>query len=582
MPQAIAAEIIRDTHLEADQYVVITDYLRESMDCMNMQCIVSEVDKALRRFADVAVSEIYQNENGELFRIMPKDYGLTDFFMCQVNIKSMAEEVLEAGETVYYPLSQCAGERGRKELERMGGQAVLGLPVLDGGSVMAVMIVVLKEEDTPKGEVGVFSRMLCGFLAIQLKSAIRHDNLIKEANDRNKSEDNLDVIFHGSVDMIGIFDRDGYLKRLNPAFEARLGYTQEELSGKPITEFAHPDDRDYVQYVLDNIVREGTMGGLCHRFLNSDRRIIFLELKVRYMEESAEIIAMARDVTNQREVEAKNMALEQSIAMERMKTEFFSNISHEFKTPINIILSSVDLLKLKLRRDDEEMYDNQYKRFFTYTEQNSFKLLRLINNLLDCTKIDSGSLKLLARNCFIVPFVRQVVETTESYAHAHKITIQFQTDMEEGVLLYCDQDKIDRILLNLISNSIKHTKEGGKICVLLYNTPTHVQMSVADNGEGIPIKMLPHIFEKFRVYEEGFVKSCDGTGVGLSIVKGLTELHGGTVSVSSRRGEGTIFTVTLSKKLRKSMTVKRVKMVSEQQDAELHQSRLQMEMSNIE
>lgn len=582
MPQEIAAEkgpaAIRP---KADQYDVITDYLRDSMDCIDLQSIAAKVDQAVRQFMDVAFISVFLLEEGRLVRIVPKECVVPDFFIYQIDIDCAARETLKQGEAIHHPIDDNSGRRMGQDVEGLGGESILSMPVRHGDSVIAVLSVILKEKVTPRREIYDFYTAISGFLAVQLRNAMLHEELKKEVNDKSRVKADLDVIFCGSVDLIGIFSREGHLKRINPAFEKRLGYSREDLYGRSITRFAHTEDRDYVQYVLDNIVREGTMRGLCHRFLNVDNYIIFLELNVRYLAESDDIIVMARDVTNQREVEAKNMALEQSIALERMKTEFFSNISHEFKTPINIILSSIDLLKLKLRRDNSMLYHEQYEKFFTYTQQNSFKLLRLINNLLDCTKIDSGSLTLLAKNCRIVPFVRQVVATTESYAITHKINIFFETNVDEDLLLYCDQDKVDRILLNLISNSIKHTKGGGSIQVELTETPTHVQLSVADDGEGIPEKMLPHIFEKFKVYEEGFVKSCDGTGVGLSIVKGLTELHGGTVSVKSRRGAGTVFMVTLSKSLTKSVSAETVKLVSQQQDDELHQSRLQMEMSNI-
>lgn len=584
MPQSITVEAVRGgmPEPEADKYTVITDYLRDSMDCMNMQCIALKVEKAIRRFTDTAIAEILMKEGNELWRVVPKECRLPDFFVYQPDLKGIAEEVVRTGQVISYPLSEYVDKKTIKEIRAIGGKSLLGLPVCLKNETIAVMVISLKEEGPVSQEILEFCTTICGFLAIQLKNAVTHQDLEKEANDRSKAENDLDAIFCGSVDMIGIFDRSGLLKRVNPTFQSRFGYSSDELLGRQITSFAHPEDRDYVQYVLDNIEQERIMSGLCHRFINKDKKILFLELNVRYMEESDEIIAIAKDITSQREAEARNIALEQSIALERMKTEFFSNISHEFKTPINIILSSVDLLKLKLKRDNEELYEKQYRRFFTYTEQNSFKLLRLINNLLDCTKIESGALTLLAKNSLIVPFVRQVVETTESYATAHKIDICFETDMAEDMLLFCDPDKVDRILLNLISNSIKHTQEGGIIRVAMTETPTHVQLSVADNGEGIPAKMLPHIFEKFKVYEKGFVKNCDGTGVGLSIVKGLAELHGGSISVRSKRGEGSIFIVTLSKKLKKNMTASEVKMVSQQQDDELHQSRLQMEMSNIE
>ena len=560
---------------------VITDYLEKTVDCMDVKDIARKVQESVSGFLNTALVAIFIKGGSRMKQIIPAE-GLPKGFFFRETMEYTAFSAVRTGKPVCRSIADCKDELLRQELTAIGGMTELSMPINCGGEILGAFTVFLREEGTPAKEVYKFCAAICGFFSVQLKNAMLHEELVRQLNEKLRVETDLDVIFRGSVDMICVVSKGGYMKRINPAFEERLGYSRKELFSRRVSSFAHPEDEMYVDFVLNNIQSEGIMTGFCHRFLTKQGKTIFLELDVRYMADTQEIIAIARDTTDQREAEEKNVVLERSIAVERMKTEFFSNISHEFKTPINIILSSVDLLKLKLQRNDEKLYTEQYKRFFTYTEQNSYKLLRLINNLLDCTKIENGALTLLGHNCAIVPFIREVVKTTESYAQTHQIAIEFETRIPEDTMLYCDQDKLDRILLNLLSNSIKHTPAGGTIRVVLDQTKEHILMSVSDTGDGIAENALPHIFEKFKIHNNGFVKTCDGSGVGLSIVKGLAELHGGTAVATSARGKGSTFTVSLSKNLWEVGTASNLAAVGAHQDMQLHQSRLQMEMADLE
>lgn len=246
--------------------------------------------------------------------------------------------------------------------------------------------------------------------------------------------------------------------------------------------------------------------------------------------------------------------LQRSIAEEKLKTELFSNISHEFKTPINIILSSIDLLKLKLQMDNPAHYEESYAQYLHYTEQNCYKLLRLVSDLLDSTKLEHRSLQLLTSQCEIKSFIQNTLRCTETFAESSGIEIYFNTDIEGPCYLNCDRDRVDRILLNLLSNSIKHTPRGGTVSITLTQDPDYVYISVRDTGDGIPKAFLPYIFDKFQTCSDNFIKKSDGTGLGLSIAKGLVELHQGIITAESAPGEGATFTFSLSRHLPHSMS----------------------------
>lgn len=249
-----------------------------------------------------------------------------------------------------------------------------------------------------------------------------------------------------------------------------------------------------------------------------------------------------------------NLQIQRSMALEKLTTELFSNISHEFKTPINIIMSSIDLLKLKLQMDDPKNYEEKYAQYLHYTEQNCYKLLRLVSNLLDSTKMENRSLQLLTSKCDIKTFIQNTLRCTETFAQNYGIEIYYTSEIEGPCMLNCDRDRVDRILLNLLSNSIKHTPQGGQIFVNLSDDEDYVYISVRDTGEGIQPEFLPYVFDKFQTCSESFIKNSDGTGLGLSIVKGLVELHQGIITVNSTPGEGATFTFSLSKHLPHSMS----------------------------
>ncbi|MGL5693985.1 MAG: sensor histidine kinase, partial [Peptostreptococcaceae bacterium] len=172
--------------------------------------------------------------------------------------------------------------------------------------------------------------------------------------------------------------------------------------------------------------------------------------------------------------------------------------------------------------------------------QNSYRLLRLVNNLIDMSKIDSGFYKLNLSNNDIVYIVEEISLSVVSYANENGIKLIFDTDCEE-LIVSCDPDKIERILLNLLSNSIKNTKCGGCIHVNLTSNEEKVIISVIDNGKGIPKNKLGTIFNRFEQVDDLLNRSYEGSGIGLSLVQSLVKMHGGNISVESEVGVGSKF-----------------------------------------
>ncbi len=246
-------------------------------------------------------------------------------------------------------------------------------------------------------------------------------------------------------------------------------------------------------------------------------------------------------------VEALNIKAKEEEEYNNLKSEFLTTISHEFKTPLNIILGSIQLLESSDITNHEEFY-GIFNKYIKLQKQNSYRLLRLINNFIDINKIEDNHIKIKLCNNDIVKVVEDITMSIVEYTKLKDISIIFDTDVEEKIIAF-DADMIERIMLNLLSNSIKFTERGGEIEVNIYNKEGKVKISVKDNGIGIPEDKLEMIFDRFGQVENSLRRRTEGSGIGLSLVKSLVELHEGTISVQSEFGRGTEFVIELPDKV---------------------------------
>jgi len=252
--------------------------------------------------------------------------------------------------------------------------------------------------------------------------------------------------------------------------------------------------------------------------------------------------------------------------LDKMKSRFFANISHEFRTPLTLILGPLGNL-------EKEAPSEKSKKEFNIIQRNALRLQQLINQLLSLSKLESGQMKLQAQELNIVQLVRGYTQSFESLAMQKKIKLDFKSD-EDKIMVWADQDKVEKILYNLLSNAFKFTDASGSISVNVgYRIPDAgykiqdagyrmqdsdhrsqitghkhhkgVVISVSDTGSGIDADRLPHIFDRFYQVDDTYKSDAEGTGIGLALTKELVELHQGTISVSSERGAGSRFEVFL-------------------------------------
>ncbi|MBU3097905.1 MULTISPECIES: ATP-binding protein [Clostridium] len=236
--------------------------------------------------------------------------------------------------------------------------------------------------------------------------------------------------------------------------------------------------------------------------------------------------------------------LDEKILSENLMTEFFSNLSHELRTPLNIILCTLQLLDTYTMNGELNDKERKFQKYSGIMKQNCFRQLRLVNNMIDITKLDAGFLDLNLQNCNIVNVIESVTMSVAEYIKTKSIKLIFDTDIEECIMSF-DPEKIERVILNLLSNSIKFTRAGGSMMVNMYDKGENIIISVKDTGIGIPKDKLNIIFDRFRQVDRSITRRQEGSGIGLSIVKSLVELHGGTISVLSEYGRGTEFIIVL-------------------------------------
>ncbi|MBE8967488.1 response regulator [Nostocales cyanobacterium LEGE 12452] len=226
---------------------------------------------------------------------------------------------------------------------------------------------------------------------------------------------------------------------------------------------------------------------------------------------------------------------ERLLELDKQKTEFFQNISHEFRTPITLIQGP---LESAVAAGEGLSYSQS-----AIALRNSRRLLRLVNQLLDLQRLNAGRMQPSFHPCDLVEFVSQIVESFRPYCEKKKLHLV--TQLDECSRVYLDMEKFDKVVYNLLSNAMKFTPEGGTIGVRLKSERDRCILQVQDTGIGIVKEQIPHLFERFRQAEGSANRSYEGSGLGLALVKELVELHGGQVTVESVYGEGTTFSLWL-------------------------------------
>lgn len=350
---------------------------------------------------------------------------------------------------------------------------------------------------------------------------------------------------------VGLYNGPDF--RLLKANEKYLGYMQDayHMEENPVGHCLGEMISDYTENRTESMYWNIAMTG--ETIYKKERQTVSEKGEIRYWNQSINpicedgkvkyIVIMLEDITEdtlqRKQIEEKNIELEKAI---EMKDEMLMLISHELKTPLSIITSSIQAVELICNNE----LSDKVRKYLNKIRQNTYRQLKLVNNILDNTRINAGLFRMNRTYVDIVFLTKSIIDSISVFAERKSIKIKFSTDMEQSIIS-TDVDMYERILLNLLSNAVKFTPDGKSIEVILFQVPSAIKpqvcIQVKDNGIGIPNDQKDLIFERFRRVEKLVSRHSEGTGIGLYLVKMLVSQLEGKIDVESKEGIGSTFTL---------------------------------------
>lgn len=359
----------------------------------------------------------------------------------------------------------------------------------------------------------------------------------KNTNKKYNTKDFIRAIENHMPDNIFFKDINMKIIGFNSSFLELTRIGRDELIGRDASEI--PVFKQFYKKVheIDNDIIQNKRERIYDLELEIDNQKIIIEIiKIPFLDNCGNVMGIAgvaRDVSKRTIKET---------GIEKLRLDYFVNLSHELKTPINLIISSLQIIE---KREKELLKENiTLNKNVKIIKQNGNRILKLVENIINLTKLESGHTSLKLQNEDIVYFIEEICMSVTQFANQNNIKLVFDTQIEEFVMAF-DTESIERVLLNLLSNAIKYNKANGKIYVDLSKNDKNFIIKVADDGIGIPTEKLDKIFDRFEQVNDKMASRVKGTGIGLSLVKSLVELHGGNIRVNSILGVGSEFIVEI-------------------------------------
>lgn len=340
-----------------------------------------------------------------------------------------------------------------------------------------------------------------------------------ELNNRITNEKYMKLLLDIATDFYGVLDIDKEKKQ----FRIRDMYNKKMNNDEIINIIKNLDYTNNIAKIVGEINGKTVKSRLCYikDKYNEDR---FIEFRW-YVINDKQVILTAKDKTIEKQLSDYNKELQKNIGLENMKSQYFANLSHEFKTPMNIIISTCQLIKSS-HINDRKSFD----KYISAMKQNSYRLSRLINNLIDARKIKSGYYNLNRGNYNIVSIIKDLAASMKEYVLSKERKFLLESSWDE-IMVFCDPEMIERIMMNLISNAVKYTNKDNYIKINIDRDDNNVVITVSNNGVKLDKESAEIIFNRFVRADNVFSRRCEGSGIGLYIVKSLVKLHGGNIWV---------------------------------------------------
>ena len=419
-----------------------------------------------------------------------------------------------------------------RTLEREGVISTAAAPVLSKGRVLGVIVVGSRRYHRfASREINLLKAF-----GSQLGAALENAQLYNEVS---KGKAYIESLVENAADAIVSTDAEDRILTWNRGAELILGYRKDEVIGKSLSIVLPPERYHELEEMRTKVRITGVLRDIEVRSKRKDGQLIHLALSVSPIKDAADNIVgflrVAKDVSEKKRVERRLKDLD------RMKSDFVSNVSHELRTPLTAIKGSVDNM---LDGITGPITDRQ-TRYLARIKSNADRLARLIADVLDLSKIESGKIDLRLASLPISSILREVVEVLRPLAGEKLIDLEV-LGLDNDVEVWGDRDKVIQILMNLIGNALKFTPLHGKISIGVGKLGTEwVKFCVANTGPGIPAEEAGKIFDKFYQLEQSNRQKAQGTGLGLAISKALVEMHGGDIRLESDVDRGCVFSFTL-------------------------------------
>ncbi len=387
--------------------------------------------------------------------------------------------------------------------------------------------------------------------ALHYEQMRQSNNLLEEYVEERTAElsstrSSVETILNSTRDAIILVRSNGRIEQVNPAFSHLFGYTAGDVYARKLADLADTTGEAALAAAITNVITSGQPARLevlmCHQNGKTFTADALLAPAAASPRQPGMIVCSLRDISAQKQIQLELMrALEHERELSELKTRFTTTVSHEFRTPLSAILSSSDILKRYYDRLSDERRQEHLTTIQTY--------VRRMADMIEDTLIMARS-QAVGLNYNPIPvevddfFRRLVTEFWETFDTAHQLV--YHVTGVPGDLMG-DRRLLHRMVSNLLSNAVKYSPNGSTVYISLDCQPEQVQLSVRDEGIGIPPEEIGHIFDMF--FRASNTSAVSGTGLGLPIVKEVVSLHGGQVQAANAAGQGTIFTITLPRRL---------------------------------
>lgn len=419
-----------------------------------------------------------------------------------------------------------------RSLEKAGVISVIVVPIMSKDRVLGIMTVCSRRlHRFSKQEVALLKAF--GF---QLGMALENAELYDEMRSGKFYIENL---VENAGDAIVSTDAQDKIHGWNRAAEVIFGYSKEEVLGANLAILAPQNHPTELLDLRTKVELTGPMRNLEVRRKRKDGSIFNVALAVSPIKDNEDhaigFLYIAKDITEAKRYEKRLRQLD------HMKSDFVSNVSHELRTPITAIKGSVDNM---LDGITGELNEKQ-SRYLVRIKSNTDRLGRLINELLDLSRIESGKIDLIHVNLPVVSLAKEVAEVLRPVAAEKLISLEVSHNGDE-IYAWADRDKITQVLVNVVGNAVKFTPSNGMVTITVdQRKQESVTLSVQDTGPGIPEGEVDKIFDKFYQVARVNKEKTRGAGLGLAISKALVEMHGGQLWIESELGKGSVFSFSI-------------------------------------